>query len=68
MKIKLLTNKKYPASWVFNAPAYKAGEIVEAVEAKNLPYGGYWIDTPELKDDCYGIHVDKEDCEVVETR
>jgi len=53
---KVLTEKHYPAGWVFKYPPIEAGAIVEVVKADNLPDDDcYWINTEELKDDAYGI-------------
>jgi len=56
MKARLLTNKHYPAARVFTFKPIKLGSIVPVSPANNLPYDDcYWIDTPELIDDPYGI-------------
>jgi len=57
MRAKLLVDKHYPAAWVFNFEPIKAGTIVPVVHAGNLPDNQfkYWINTPELEDDPYGI-------------
>ncbi len=61
LKAKLLVTKRYPAAWVFNYPAIPAGTVVPVVYAANQPQNGagdhirYWINTPELVDDAYGI-------------
>ena len=56
MTAKLLTDKAYPAAWVFNFSPIMAGAIVPVVPATNIPEKGcYWINTPELEDDAYGI-------------
>lgn len=56
MKVKLLVDKHYPAGWVFSFPPLKAGTVVPVVPATNIPgKDKYWINTPELKDDAYGI-------------
>jgi len=65
MKVKLLTDKHYPAAWVFDFEPIKAGTIVPVIEANNLPEGGYWINTPNLENDSYGIHVSDSECEVI---
>jgi len=54
MKVKLLTDKHFPAAWGFNFDPIKAGTIVPVIEASNLPQGGYWINTPNLENDSYG--------------
>jgi hypothetical protein len=61
LKAKLLVDKHYSANWVFSFPPLKAGTIVPVVFAHNQPQDGpgehirYWINTPELEDDAYGI-------------
>ena len=56
MKVRLLIDTRYPAGWVFNGPAYPAGTVVPVIKAHNIPgEGNLWINTKELKDDCYGI-------------
>lgn len=57
---KLLTDKSYPAAWVFAVSSIKAGTVVPVARATNQPDGRgeyirYWINTPELEDDAYGI-------------
>jgi hypothetical protein len=60
-KARLLVTKRYPASWVLNFPPIPAGAIVPVVFASNQPQNGagehvrYWINTPELENDAYGI-------------
>jgi hypothetical protein len=67
MNVKLLKDVKYSVNWVFNGPAYYVGDIVPVVPANNLPdsKGKYWINTPELKDDPYGILLEPGDYEEV---
>lgn len=71
MLVKLLKDKHYPAPWVFNVPKLKAGTIVPVVPATNMPQNGagehirYWVNTPELEDDAYGIGLYDGDFEVV---
>lgn len=62
-QVKLLVDVKYSANWVFNGPAYSAGTVVPVIPANNLPDsdGKYWINTPELVDDSYGILLEKGD-------
>ena len=56
MRARLLVEKHYPAAWVFNFPPFPLGSIVPVVPATNLPgTGKYWINTPELENDAYGI-------------
>jgi len=60
MKAKLLVEKHYPAAWVFSFPVMEKGSIVPIVPATNIPQGSpdairYWIDTPALKNDAYGV-------------
>lgn len=61
MKARLLRDQHYPAAWVFSFPPIPAGTVVPVVPATNQPQTGagdhirYWIDTPELHDDPYGI-------------
>ena len=49
-----------------------AGTIVPVIPATNQPKGGdnirYWIDTPELRDDCYGIGLYDGDFELLPKR
>lgn len=70
MNVKLLTDKKYSAGWVLDFPSIKAGTIVPVVEATNLPLQPsgklYWINTPELENDAYGILLYPGEYEVVE--
>lgn len=72
MKVKLLTKKHYPAAWVLTFKPLEAGEVVPVVPATNMPRNGdgstilYWIDTPELHDDAYGIGLCAGEFEVVE--
>lgn len=59
-QVKLLRDMHYPASWVFNFPPLKAGTVVPVVLAANIPQDSpkavrFWVNTPELKDDAYGI-------------
>lgn len=56
LQAKLLVDKHYPAAWVFTLQPLKAGTVVPVVKANNIPGEGmYWVNTPELKDDAYGI-------------
>jgi hypothetical protein len=66
MKVKLLTDVQHPALWVFNGPKYSAGTVVPVIPANNQPgEGKFWIDTPELQDDCYGILLEPGEYEIV---
>ena len=67
MNVKLLVDKHYPASWVMSVPPILAGTIVSVVEATNLPRHDkqYWIDTPDLQDDAYGILLRPGEYEIV---
>lgn len=66
MKAKLLNTVHYPAAWVFNFPPIEAGTIVPVVPATNLPdMDCYWINTPELEDDPYGILLRPGDYELI---
>lgn len=66
MQVRLLCDVKYPAPWC-RGPRYRKGMIVPTAPANNIPgIGRLWVDTPELKDDCYGILLDPEDYEVVD--
>jgi len=67
IQVKLLTTVKYPAAWVFNFEPIKAGTVVPVIPANNIPEPGcYWINTPELEDDCYGILLRPGDYEIVQ--
>jgi hypothetical protein len=61
LKAKLLVDKHYSAAWVTTFPPIKAGTIVPVEFAHNQPQNGagdhirYWIMTPELLDDPYGV-------------
>lgn len=69
MKVKLLKKCHYPAAWVLNFPPIEAGTIVPVVPATNIPggsHGKYWINTPELEDDAYGILIHPGDYELIE--
>ena len=70
MNVKLLKDAHYPAGWVIQWKPIRKGTIVPAVPASNLPdckaKGLLWINTPELKDDAYGILLSREDYEIVE--
>jgi hypothetical protein len=61
---RLLVTKRYPAAWVFQFPPIEAGTIVPVVYASNQPQDGagnhirYWINTPELENDAYGVRRD----------
>ena len=71
LKARLLCDKHYPAAWVFNFPAIKAGTVVPVIYASNQTQDGpgdhirYWINTPELKDDAYGIGLYDGEFEIV---
>lgn len=67
MKARLLVEKFYPAGWVFTFKPLQPGEVVPVVLATNLPgVGRYWINTPELEDDAYGILLEPGEYELVE--
>jgi hypothetical protein len=72
MRVKLLKDKHYPAAWVMTPPPLKAGTVVPVVPATNQPQNGtgehirYWVDTPELRDDAYGIGLYDGDFEVID--
>jgi len=55
--VTLTKDAHYPASWVFNFEPIPAGTVVPVVPANNLPdcEGKYWVNTPELENDPYGI-------------
>ena len=59
MNARLLVEKRYSANWVFSVKPIPAGTVVPVVKATNIPQDRdairYWINTPELKDDAYGI-------------
>lgn len=71
LRARLLRDKHYPAGWVFNFSPLKAGTIVPVVFASNMPQNGqgehirYWVDTPELRDDAYGIGLYDGDFELI---
>jgi len=61
--VRLLTQKHYPAGWVTGwakgLPELQEGAIVPVIPATNQPTGEghirYWIATPALIDDPYGV-------------
>ena len=59
MQARLLTEKRYSANWVFTVPPIPAGTVVPVIPATNIPQEGdairYWINTPDLANDPYGI-------------
>jgi len=64
---RLTQTRHYPAAWVFNFPPIPAGTVVPVVSARNIPQRDcYWIDTPELAGDPYGILLAPGDYELVE--
>lgn len=67
--VRLLKEKHYSANWVFMVPPIPAGAIVPVVEATNLPAHTagirYWVNTPELERDPYGILLEPGDYELV---
>jgi hypothetical protein len=66
MNARILKTKYYPAAWVFRFPPIKPGTIVPVVEATNIPdQGTYWVNTPELADDAYGILLYPGDYELI---
>lgn len=66
MQAKLLIDARYPAAWVMTWKPIPAGTIVPVVPADNLPgTGRYWINTPELEDDAYGILLEPGDYELI---
>jgi hypothetical protein len=71
LKARLLKDKRYPAPWVSEIafPPYKAGTVVPVLAALTISDAGdairYWIDTPELEDDSYGIGLYDGDFELV---
>jgi hypothetical protein len=72
MRAKLLKDKYYPAAWVFTFAPLKAGTIVPVVPATNMPQNGagehirYWVNTPELEHDAYGIGLYDGDFQLLE--
>lgn len=69
-RLVLLRDMPYPAAWVLDCPPLKAGTVVPAVLATNIPQDSptairYWVDTPELRDDPYGIGLCDGDFEEV---
>jgi hypothetical protein len=67
MKVRLLVEKRYPAAWVTSFKPFAVGTVVPVSPATNLPdnAGKYWINTPELKDDPYGILLYPGEYEVI---
>lgn len=58
--VRLLVDVHYPAAWVMTFPPFRAGTVVPVIRADNIPQNSpdairYWIDTPELQDDAYGV-------------
>lgn len=72
MNVRLLKEKRYPAAWVFCHPPLQPGTVVPVVPASNIPQAGdairYWVNTPDLEDDAYGIGLYDGDFEVVKSR
>ena len=70
MKVRLLRDMHYPASWVMTFKPLPMGTIVPVIPATNLPnnHGKFWINTPELKDDAYGILLLPGDYELLKDR
>ncbi len=67
MKAKLLTEKHYPAAWVFTFKPLQPGEVVPVVPADNIPgEGQYWVNTPELENDAYGILLQPGEYELID--
>jgi len=72
MRARVLMRKHYPAAWVFNFPPIEPGTVVPVVPAHNQPQTGeglhirYWINTPELENDAYGIGLCDGEFELVE--
>lgn len=64
---RLLVQKHYPAAWVFTFKPLEAGTVVPVVPATNLPdnAGKYWVNTPELEDDAYGILLVQREYELI---
>ena len=66
MKAKLLKDIEYPAPWSRSCE-YKAGNIAPVIPASNQPGDDkYWINTPELTDDLYGVLLYPGDYELIE--
>ncbi|MCB7128564.1 MAG: hypothetical protein J3T61_03375 [Candidatus Brocadiales bacterium] len=70
--VQLLHDMHYPAAWVLDYSPLKAGTIVPVVPATNIPQDSptairYWVNTPELRDDPYGIGLCDGDFEAVTT-
>lgn len=63
--VVLTRTVKYPAAWVFCYAPITAGTVAQVVPATNLPdyeaKGLVWVNTPELKDDAYGILLESGD-------
>lgn len=62
MKVKLLRDVTTPEPWVPDSLKtwYKKGTEVRVTPADNIPQDGddpirFWVDEPEVEDDCYGI-------------
>jgi hypothetical protein len=70
--VQLLRDMHYPAAWVLDYEPLKAGTIVPVVPATNIPQASrnairYWVNTPLLRDDPYGIGLCDGDFEEVTT-
>lgn len=71
MRVRLLREITYNVPWAPNKYGpYAAGTVVPVIPAYNQPKGEghirYWLDTPEIKDDPYGIGLYDGDFEEVE--
>jgi hypothetical protein len=67
---RLKTEKHYPAGWVFRFNPFPRGALVPVVEATNIPRENgalcYWVNTPELENDCYGVLLHPGEFELVQ--
>lgn len=77
VRVRLLKDSSHSYNMPMR-PTYKAGEIVPVIPARNIPQSGphsggawgpirYWLDTPELKDDAYGVGLYDGDYEHVDS-
>ncbi len=69
MRARLLRDTRPIAHWITNGPFYPAGAIVPVIPASNITQDGdairFWIDTPELQDDPYGMGLYDGDFEIL---
>ncbi len=58
--VRLLRDVSAALPWDRRRPAYLAGAVLPVIPATNQPQDRpdairYWVDTPELEGDCYGL-------------